>query len=69
MKRTALFIIGFIVILYLIFSGEVNIEVGMKDTAIYVLGILSAGIAQIMNFWFGSSSGSKEKTNLMGTKQ
>lgn len=27
-----------------------------------LIGIMSAAVTQIMNFWFGSSSGSKEKT-------
>lgn len=65
---SAVFIIGFIIVLYMVFKGDVNIEGTMKDAALFLLGILSAGITQIMNFFFGSSSGSKQKTNLMGNK-
>jgi hypothetical protein len=32
-----------------------------------VLGVLTAGQVQIMNFWFGSSSGSKDKTSKLKT--
>lgn len=65
---SAIFIIGFVVALYLVLSGKAGLDDGMKDTAIFLSGILSAGVTQIMNFWFGSSSGSKEKTNLMRTE-
>ena len=58
---STIFILAFSAVLYAVFGG-VAIDEEMRDTAIYLLGILSAGIAQIMNFWFGSSSGSKEKT-------
>ena len=30
-----------------------------------ILGVLTAAIPQILNFWFGSSVGSKEKTSGM----
>jgi len=30
-----------------------------------LLGVLSTAQIQIMNFWFGSSSGSKQKTAVM----
>jgi hypothetical protein len=63
----AVFILGFVFTLREIFAGTVIVE-EMRAPAMYVLGILSAGVMQIMNFFFGSSSGSKEKTALMGTK-
>lgn len=62
-----LFIAGFLGILYVVFMGDIDLEGTMKDAAVMLLGILSAGITQIMNFWFGSSSGSKEKTDLIGS--
>ncbi|MDX1351557.1 MAG: hypothetical protein R3254_00995 [Thiomicrorhabdus sp.] len=59
---STIFILGFVFVLYLVFTGDVDLNGTMKDVAIFLLGILSAGIAQIMNFFFGSSSGSKEKS-------
>lgn len=59
---SVIFIAGFIMTLYTVFSGNVKLDGPMKDAAMFLLGILSSGILQIMNFWFGSSSGSKEKT-------
>ncbi|MEM0953317.1 MAG: hypothetical protein AAGI24_04175 [Pseudomonadota bacterium] len=58
---SAIFVCGFVYVLGLLFAGKGAIDTEMMQPAMYVLGILSAGIIQIMNFWFGSSSGSKEK--------
>jgi len=57
-----LYVIGFMATLYTVFSGGLEFTSDQKDIAMYLLGILSAGLLQIMNFFFGSSSGSKEKT-------
>lgn len=62
----SIFICGFIAILYAVFTGEVKLTTDQQQMANILVGILSAGIMQIMNFFFGSSSGSKEKTNLIG---
>lgn len=64
-----IFVLGFIVVLYGVFGGGVEVTDKMQDAAMYLLGILSAGIMQIMNFFFGSSSGSKEKTAVLGGKK
>jgi hypothetical protein len=60
-----LFTTGFVLVLYTLFSGEEAINPKMMQPAMYVLGILSAGMIQIMNFFFGSSAGSAHKTNAM----
>ena len=52
---------GFVAILFVLFSGEIEIPQSMRDPAMLVLGALIAGNEQIRNFFFGSSSGSKEK--------
>ena len=57
-----LFTTGFIVVLTTLFSGEEVINPKMMQAAMYVMGILSAGMVQIMNFWFGSTSGSAKKS-------
>jgi len=38
------------------------------EPAMYLLGILSAGLTQVMNFWFGSSAGSKQKELKLGNQ-
>lgn len=36
-----------------------------KDIIIYILGVLSAAVTQILGYYFGSSSGSKSKTDAL----
>jgi len=62
---SAIFINGYFVILYMLFSGEVEITASMRDVVNILLGVLTAAVPQILSFWFGSSLGSKEKTNSM----
>ena len=60
------FIAGFIAVLWAVFSGSAVLDEQNRTIIVFLLGILSAGITQIMNFFFGSSSGSKEKTGILG---
>lgn len=66
---STLFIGGYFGTLYMLFSGEIQLADNMRDLANILLGVLTANIPSIMQFWFGSSSGSKEKTARMGGKQ
>lgn len=59
-----IFVCGFVYVLGVIFQGG-TIDPEMREIATYVLGILSAGLVQIMNYFFGSSAGSKAKTDQM----
>lgn len=58
---SVIFITAFAVILYTAFTGLAEMAETQKTIVNILLGILSAGVVQVMNFWFGSSSGSKEK--------
>lgn len=42
-----------------------NLEGSQKDIVIYILGVLSTITTQIFAFYFGSSAGSKEKTEIL----
>jgi len=53
---------AYVLVLYLFMTGQVNIDPQYQGLFNTVLGILTAAQMQIMNFWFGSSSGSKQKT-------
>lgn len=55
------FVCGFVAILFAIFTDSAVIQGSLMEPAMYLLGILSAGLTQVMNFWFGSSAGSKQK--------
>ena len=41
------------------------VDPSRKDLAIYVLGALTTAVAQILSYYFGSSSGSVQKTNFL----
>lgn len=58
---SALYTIGYFVVMYMFITGGVTIADGIKSEFNMVLGVMTAAQIQIMNFWFGSSSGSKSK--------
>jgi acyl carrier protein len=45
--------------------NDTPVEASRKDILIYILGVLSAIASQIVSYYFGSSAGSKEKTEAM----
>ena len=55
--------IGVISLSFALFAVLMTIEVKSmaKDILIYILGVLSAALTQILSFYFGSSQGSKNK--------
>jgi hypothetical protein len=59
---TVLFCSVFAVLIGQIFTGQEVVHSSMRDIANFLLGTLTGILMQQMNFWFGSSSGSKEKT-------
>ena len=63
---SAIYTAGFFGLMYGVFFGHVTVDESMEPTMNILLGVLGAGQAQIMNFMFGSSSGSKAKTEKMG---
>ncbi len=60
---------GYFWLMFQLISGGVTIPPAIMPMVMTLLGVLTAGQAQIMNFWFGSSSGSKEKTGKLGGKK
>ena len=50
------------VVLYCFMSGQIDVPENQQILFGSLIGILTAAQVQILNFWFGSSSGSKEKT-------
>lgn len=56
------FVGGFAAVAWGIFSGEVVVAPEVQPIMNVVLGIMAGAVTQILNFFFGSSSGSKEKT-------
>ena len=56
--------LGVIALSFVLFTVLIFIEVkpAAKDILIYILGVLSAAVTQILSYYFGSSAGSKEKS-------
>jgi hypothetical protein len=54
--------LSFVLFVILIF---VDVQANAKDILIYILGVLSAALTQILSYYFGSSAGSKAKDEKM----
>lgn len=65
---SALFVIGYFSILISLGFGFFTLDSAAKDTLILLLGIMTREMPTIMQFWFGSSFGSKSKTEKMTIK-
>lgn len=67
---STVFIVGYFGMMYLFVTSD--LWEGLSDFAkgqiAIMIGVLTAGITQIMNFWFGSSAGSKAKTEAMAAR-
>ena len=68
---SALFVLGYFCITGLLAYYAVNWQEGIEINPLLfgmlgtVIGVLTAAIPQILNFWFGSSKGSQEKNQLL----
>ena len=64
--------IGYFVVVFMFMANKIQVPPEHSVMFGGLLGVLSASQIQIMNFWFGSSAGSKRKTEVMaanGAKQ
>ncbi len=61
---TPILALGVVGLSFLLFSILIFVEVKpeAKDILIYILGVLSAAVTQILSYYFGSSQGSKDKS-------
>ncbi len=64
------YMVGFILILLLVFSGWIELADSLRDTANILVGVLAAGLMKLMDYKYGSSEGSKLKTEaLVGARK
>lgn len=59
---SGVFIGGYFTLVYALITGGFVIDASQTALVSTLIGVLTAGVANIMQFWFGSSSGSKDKT-------
>ncbi|WP_227369833.1 hypothetical protein [Halomonas sp. M20] len=62
---SSVFGVGYFCVLYIFMSKNVTVDDSLRDAFNIILGVLTAAINSILQFWFGSSLGSKEKTRQM----
>ena len=60
-------ILTFVVFAYAMSADFTNKE-ATKEITIYILGVLSAIVTQIFGYYFGSSTGSKAKSDIIGNQ-
>lgn len=65
MMLSLLFIGGYFIILSAFFVGKIEISPELKEPFLILLGVITANVPSIMQFWFGTSSGSQRKTDLL----
>ena len=62
------FIFSYILFVIAIMWKGVPQEAGTKEVVLILTGILGAAITQILNYYFGSSKGSADKTKMLGKR-
>lgn len=62
---SGLFIGGYFVVLALLVAGEVTLHEAVRDMTLLLVGLITREVPTIMQFWFGSSYGSKEKDSVL----
>jgi hypothetical protein len=57
--------VAFFSVLYLILSQSIDVPASMRDVVMMMIGTLTAAFTQVLNFRFGTSAGSKDKTEIL----
>lgn len=59
---STIYILGYFVVLYTVLTQQFDIPQNMEALVNVLIGVMTAAVPTILQFWFGSSVGSKEKT-------
>lgn len=63
-----IFFVAYFGLIYSLFSGQIVLDDSIRDISNILIGVITASLPGIINFWFGSSEGSKRKTNKLSIK-
>lgn len=66
---SVVYTVAYAVVLWAFITGKINVPESAQQQFGIVLGVLTAAQTQILNFWFGSSSGSQQKNKIIGQMQ
>ena len=59
---STLFIVAYAALVYVIVIGDVETSDSTMPVLLIIVGSLTSSMTSVMSFWFGASSGSKEKS-------
>jgi len=62
---SSVFIAGYFIVTYMFLIGKVSVKEELIPTLQIIIGVLTGGVVQVLNYWIGSSNGSAVKTNMM----
>jgi len=62
---TALFLAIYAALLWIFFTMEFELNDWQRGQVGILIGVVTAAVGQVINFWFGTSKGSKDKQSLM----
>lgn len=62
---SVLFVVGYLALCWTLLSKQIAIAESMSDIFMVLVGVLTAGVTQILNFWLGTSAGSKSKDAIL----
>lgn len=60
---SVVFVVGYFLILSQLVMGRWEPPSGSEELLAGLVGVLTAGVIKVMDFWFGSSAGSKAKSD------
>ena len=58
-------VLAFFATVYILLTQTVEIQTEMRDVVMVLIGTLATSFTQVLNFRFGTSAGSKEKTDII----
>lgn len=61
--------LGFFVVLFILLRATKSIDPDLKDVLYVTIGTMGTAFATVVNFWVGSSQGSKDKDTALATMQ
>lgn len=65
MALSGVFVIGYFAIFWLLLIDDMELNVRQATMVNVLMGVLTAGVVKILDFWFGSTAGSTIKSHLL----
>lgn len=62
---SGVYMVGYFMVVFMFMTGKIQVAPAHDVMFGTLLGVLTTAQVQIMNFWFGSSAGSKQKTEAL----